>query len=306
MTNAFRQFFAAREGCPDSRIPRSELWIGTDALVGLGFTDDLRGHIAFRRRWGMDTLMLPMSHDKTYSQSCGYRFFNADEVAEARTLSHVPVGVIVDGPFQRYLAGRDFLAAMAAFAGRENDVAADLAAEAHKRLALVATALRTGAALVIIADDIAWQAGLYLGPEVTHRMLGPLYIDMVSLVRAAGALPLIHSCGAVGPFLPQLCSYGFLGPAGCEVQAAELLRIGRKCGPDYIMLAGIDGNLLETGRLTPAHRSEFQEAVSALAASESFMATSSCGLRSVKNAENLRRLYELLDAVPRPHGAVHQ
>lgn len=95
----------AFEHLPTGRLPRGELWLGTDLFKKANLEDNLEGHLALIKRLHQDILCLPLSNDVFMNKSLGYRYFGLKEIEEASRMGDIFLAVIIDGSFQR-LAGK--------------------------------------------------------------------------------------------------------------------------------------------------------------------------------------------------------
>ena len=66
-----------------NRLPKWELWLGTDPLNKANLEDNLKGHLALIKRWGQDILCLPLSNDRSMNKALGCRYFSLNELKEA-------------------------------------------------------------------------------------------------------------------------------------------------------------------------------------------------------------------------------
>ena len=83
------------------RIPKGELWLGTDLIQKAGLEDNLEGHLTLANRLGHDVLCLPISINAAVNKTLGYRYFNLEELEEMSRISDLFLIPIIDGPFQR-------------------------------------------------------------------------------------------------------------------------------------------------------------------------------------------------------------
>ena len=65
------------------RLPRGEVWLGTDLLRMANLEDNLKGHLALIKHLGQDILCLPLSNEISMNKALGYRYFSLKELEEA-------------------------------------------------------------------------------------------------------------------------------------------------------------------------------------------------------------------------------
>jgi uroporphyrinogen decarboxylase len=152
---------------------------------------------------------------------------------------------IVDGAFQRTLRRQDFMAFMRALAASP-----DAVAEEMENASLIVTAgieqgVRHGAHGMIIADDIAYQAGPYMSPEFGRRYLLPIWRRQTLAARALNVPVFFHSDGNINRFMPLVVEAGFDGLQCIEPAAGmDIFSIGRTYGSRLCLMGNIDPSLL--------------------------------------------------------------
>ncbi|MFC1823663.1 uroporphyrinogen decarboxylase family protein [Thermodesulfobacteriota bacterium] len=277
-------------------IPRAELWLGTELLEKGGLEDSLEGHLALRTNLGMDLLFLPLSEVASFNASLGYRYFGPDDVAEATKISDLPVGVIIDGPFEKLVSNEGLIPVLKDWLKNPRITREKYAKEAAQVDMQIDRSLDTNVGVIVIADDVAGEKATYLNPEHSKTLFSPFYSQAVARIREKGVCALYHSCGNITAILPQLIKWGFDGLAACQGRSMDLPSLKKEYGSKLAFLAGIDAELLQETDLTPNKERSFINYVEELAEGGGFILCSSCGLYSSHYLERVIKLYEILDA----------
>ena len=293
---------------PD-RLPRGELWLGTELFQKAQLKDNVEGHLKLRNHLGMDLLFLPLVAPRISNPVLGYRYFSLDEVQEAVKISALFVGVIIDGPFQRLVEKQGLVSLLKAWRKNEQVIIQEYKKEAAEVNILITQCLRLKVGAVVIADDLAWKDSTYFNPDDLKGLLTHFYAKAVTRIHAGGAYALFHSCGNINGVIPQLTACGFDGLAACQTQCSDLTLLKKEYGSKLTFLAGIEADLLETEPLTLSQRRKFAKRVNSLAKGGGFILCSSCGLYSSNFLESLPKLYRLaeesLTLLNRNQGLIH-
>jgi uroporphyrinogen decarboxylase len=274
------------------RVPRGELWLGSDVFRSMfRGEDNLRTHTEFCRELEMDFLSLPI--EMPCQMQADYRRFSLDEVGEAVSTSGLFTCVVIDGPFQQAAEKLGHLPSLAALSGDSRS------AYLKERVAAIENAIRAsverGVNAVVIADDIAYQRSPYASLQAFREYLFPHYSRVVDRIHGGGAYALFHSDGNIASLIPDLISCGFEGLAGCEPECLDLVSLKGKHGSQITFITGISAGLLETGSPVSAQKQDFLEEVRALVQCGGFVLCSACGVNSREAVESLRTLYAWID-----------
>jgi hypothetical protein len=285
-----------------NHIPRAELWLGKNIFATKHVEDNLKGHLQVREDLGMDILFLPVSESGRNHSDMDYRTFGPDELRDAFKISRLPVGVIIDGPFERLIQFNGLMPSLVDVKNNDKQFSEDFRLEAQSVRDLIAQCLEMKGHIVVIADDLAHHQSTYMSPEDFKRFIFPLYTEIVRKIHNAGAYAFFHSCGNISGYIPLLVECGYDGLAGCQGQCIDLLATIEKYGDQLIICSGIEADILESESLTESQKTDFQERVHSLSRSGGFILTSSCGLVSEGSLDRLRMLYELADGYKNKSG----
>lgn len=94
--------------------------------------------------------------------------------------------------------------------------------------------------MVFFTDDLGTQQGPLLNPEVYRRLIKPYWAEIVGLVKKSGKKVLMHSCGAVSEFIPDLIEIGVdaLNPVQITAAGMSPERLKRNFGRDITFWGG--------------------------------------------------------------------
>ena len=134
----------------------------------------------------------------------------------------------------------------------------------------------------------------FLDPLHIERFFSPFYQHAVSKIHEAHAFALFHSCGNLTKIMPQLLSHGFDGLAAVQDRTNDLLSLKARYGSQLVLMAGIEGEILEKKSLSPSDLEKLAGRLRSLAQGGGFILSSSCGLYSGRFLERMEAIYRLI------------
>lgn len=110
---------------------------------------------------------------------------------------------------------------------------------------LTERALQEAAGLVDLAmfgDDLGTQGGPVMSPALYRRLIRPHHARMARAVKRFGKPVLLHSCGSVAAFIPDLIEAGFdaLHPVQVSARDMDSASLKREFGRDIAFWGGVD------------------------------------------------------------------
>jgi uroporphyrinogen decarboxylase len=277
------------------RLPRGELWLGTDLFKKMNLEDDLRGHLALISRLGQDVLCLPLSDVRSMNKDLGYRYFSLKELEEASKMDSLFLAALIDGPFQRLADKKGLMKILAEWKQERNEIAKEYEKERIEVGLLIKKCLERSVDAIIIADDLAGDRSLFIDPQDIQALFSPFYIQAVSEIHRVHSYALFHSCGNITNLIPQLVSYGFNGLAAIQHRANDLIAVKKKYGASLALMGGIDAELLEAGQMSSSSLEEYERLIQHLSQGGGFILSSSSGLYSGNFIERIQELYRITD-----------
>ncbi|MDH4203503.1 MAG: uroporphyrinogen decarboxylase family protein [Phycisphaerae bacterium] len=96
-----------------------------------------------------------------------------------------------------------------------------------------------GADAIMIADDIAFNTGLFLPPNIMDELAWPFYRQMITAIKAYKDVPVfMHTDGDIRQVLPQIVDCGFDGLQSLQPSAGMDIRAVKRQFGDKICLMG--------------------------------------------------------------------
>jgi uroporphyrinogen-III decarboxylase len=295
MDNSIDIVKKAFEHRPPGRIPRGEIWLGADLLKKANLENNLRGHLALVRRLGQDILSLPLSNEISMNKASQYRYFSLKELEEASTIGELFLMALIDGPFQRLAEKKGLMKLLTEWKRQTQEVTREYEKEQAEVDILIKQCLEVSVDAVIIADDLAGERSTLVDPHDIRDLFSSFYTQVVSEIHASHSYALFHSCGNITALIPQLVSYGFDGLAAIQHRANDLISVKEKYGSSLTLMAGIDAEILEAGKMSLFDLKEYERLVRCLIPGGGFIICSSSGLYSGDFIKRIKELYRIAD-----------
>jgi uroporphyrinogen decarboxylase len=144
--------------------------------------------------------------------------------------------------------------------------------------------------IVFFTDDLGTQQGPLISPELYRRLLKPYWAELIGLVRQSGQKVLMHACGAVSEFIPDLAEMGVDALNPVQVTAAGMApgRLKREFGRDLAFWGGGVSTQGVLDAASPAEvRDEVRRNVDALAPGGGFVFTQVHNIQANVPPENI-------------------
>ena len=100
---------------------------------------------------------------------------------------------------------------------------------------------------VCAVDDIAYNTGPMLSPELLRRYLFPWYREIARRCHAAGRLFFMHSDGNMEMVLPDLIELGLDALHPIDPTAMDIAQLKQTCGDRIALFGNVDTELLRSG-----------------------------------------------------------
>jgi uroporphyrinogen decarboxylase len=145
-----------------------------------------------------------------------------------------------------------------------------------------------------IADDMAMQDRLLIGPAAFDRQIAPRLARLIEMAHRHGVRVMFHSCGAVVPLIDRLIDLGVdvLDPIQVRAKGMDPGQLKKRFG-DRIALHGSIDTQYVLPRGTPEEvRGEVRRMIDALGPSGGFVLAPSHVLQTDVTTENVLALYE--------------
>jgi hypothetical protein len=295
MDNSVDTVTKAFEHLSPSRLPRGELWLGTDLLKRANLDDNVEGHHQLVKRLGQNIICLPLSRDRLMNKALGYRYFNLQELEEASRINDLFVMALIDGPFQRLAEKSGLMKILTGWSRERHECAKAYEKERAAVDVLIRQSRELSINAIIIADDVAGEHAPFIDPADVQRLFSPFYTQAVSEIHGGHAYALFHSCGNITRLIPQLISYGFDGLAAIQHRSNNLISLKNQYGSSLTLMAGIEAEMLAAEEMPLSDLKEYERLIQALAPSGGFILCSSSGLYAGRFFERVQELYRIAD-----------
>ncbi len=150
-----------------------------------------------------------------------------------------------------------------------------------------------GADAVLIADDIAFNSGLFLPPRIMDELAWPFYKQMVARIKAHKNLPVfMHTDGDINAVLPEIVACGFDGLHSLQPSAnMDIAAVKKEYGDKLCLMGNMDlDRLMPFG--TPEEVAEQAECLCREIGSDGGYILSTCNiLIDAIPAANARAMY---------------
>jgi hypothetical protein len=295
MDNAINTVIKAFEHRSSGRVPKGELWLGTELLKKASLEDTLAGHIELIKRLRQDILCLPISDERKMNEALGYRYFDVQGLAEASGIDDLFVMALIDGPFQRLTEKRGLMNVLTGWRRERHKFKKAYEQERATVDVLIRESLELPIGAVVIADDVAGERAPFIGPDDLQELCSSFYSQAVSEIHGGRAYALLHSCGNITRLIPQIVSYGFDGLAAIQHRTNDLIALKNHYGSMLTFMAGIEAEMLEAEVLFSSDREEYEKIIRILAPDGGFIICSCSGLYAGSFLERVQELYGIAD-----------
>ncbi len=94
--------------------------------------------------------------------------------------------------------------------------------------------------IVFLTDDLGTQAAGMISPETYREMIFPYIKELVGRIKATGKKVVMHSCGAVSDFVPEMIEMGVdaLNPVQVSAGGMNPADLMRRFGKDIAFWGG--------------------------------------------------------------------
>ena len=152
---------------------------------------------------------------------------------------------------------------------------------------LAREAVRAGADVIVVGDDVAFRSGLMLSPVLFRDFLLPHFQRLVDAVHEEGALCIKHSDGDIRKIMELIVETGVDGINPLEpVASMDIGEVKRRYGDRLCLLGNIDcGALLSSGKTQEVEKA-VKETIRVAAPGGGYIMASSNAIHSAVKPEN--------------------
>ncbi len=149
--------------------------------------------------------------------------------------------------------------------------------------------------IVFFTDDLGTQNGPLVSPAIYRKLIKPYWAELIALVKKYNKKVLMHACGAIADFLPDLIEMGVdaVNPVQITARGMEPARLKRDFGKDITFWGGgvSTQGVLDRGTVSEV-RDEARKNIDIFAPGGGFVFTPVHNLQHDVPAENIIAAYE--------------
>ncbi|MHB9071856.1 MAG: uroporphyrinogen decarboxylase family protein, partial [Sedimentisphaerales bacterium] len=109
-----------------------------------------------------------------------------------------------------------------------------------KRAKLFLDAMANYTDVVFFTDDLGTQSGPLIGIELYRKLIKPYWAELIALVKKYNKKVLMHSCGAISEFIPDMIEIGIdaVNPVQITADGMNPARLKKDFGKDITFWGG--------------------------------------------------------------------
>lgn len=279
-----------------SRIPKGELWLGTELFRHEGLEDTPDNHFCLAERLGHCVVCLSVADDPGRKPDLGYRYFRFEDIEKGLKTQALPLFAVVDGPFQEMVNQLGLMDILTRWVGDRDGLRAAYKAEAEKALGLVKRILELPVAGLVIADDLSSDGGPLVRPSDIDTLCRPFYRAVAEEAACRKVPVLLHCCGKLGALHPLFRDWQVNGFAAIQRRPNDFQGLYDRFDSGILIMGGIDAELLEAESLPAERLPGLREIMAARRESSDLILASSCGLYRAEHLQRIRQIYALVDS----------
>lgn len=219
---------------------RGEIWVEPHVLESIGLSNDAEGIAQFAARIKADFCFFSCSGSQPVKNSAPDM---KKAVEAARTLS-LACGAVIDGPWQRLTYHNDLMLLLQKIISNPLELQELLSVQVELANTEMTAWAEAGVDLILVADDIAYNNGLYFSPTHFEQFLKPCYEKLFNLFKSEVVLPVgFHCDGNINSLIPELIDLGFVY-FNLEPEAVNLEDILGNYGRRMFVMSGIKADWL--------------------------------------------------------------
>ena len=148
--------------------------------------------------------------------------------------------------------------------------------------------------LTMFGDDLGTQQGPVMSPALYRRLIKPTHARMVQAVKKFRKPVLLHSCGSVAAFIPDLIEIGIdaLHPVQVTARDMDTAHLKREFGRDMAFWGGIDTHRVLPRGTTAEVREEVRKRIADLAPGGGYVLGAVHNIQAEVPVENILAMVE--------------
>lgn len=152
----------------------------------------------------------------------------------------------------------------------------------------------SGADGILLADDMAFNSGVFLPPHIMDEVAYPFYEEAIREIRAYKDIPIVlHTDGNINSVLPKLVELGFDGIQSLQPSAnMDIGEVKEKYGDRICLIGNIDLDYIMTFASPEEVRADVEKTIRLAAKGSGFILSTCNTLVDIIPAENVHAMYD--------------
>lgn len=152
----------------------------------------------------------------------------------------------------------------------------------------------SGANGIVLADDMAFNSGVFLPPHIMEEVAYPFYEQMIQEIKAYKDVPIVlHTDGNINSILDRLVELGFDGIQSLQPSAGmDIKKVKEKYGDRLCLIGNIDLDYIMTFASPEEVRKNVEETIRSAAKGSGFILSTCNTLVDIIPNENVYAMYE--------------
>jgi uroporphyrinogen decarboxylase len=148
--------------------------------------------------------------------------------------------------------------------------------------------------VAMFGDDLGTQQGPVMSPVLYRRLIKPYHRRMVEAVKRFNKPLLLHSCGSVAAFIPDLIQIGFdaIHPVQVSAKDMDSARLKREFGRDITFWGGIDTQQVLPRGTTVEVREEVRKRIADLGPGGGYVLGAVHNIQAEVPVENILAMFD--------------
>ncbi len=152
----------------------------------------------------------------------------------------------------------------------------------------------SGADGILLADDMAFNSGVFLPPYIMEEVAYPFYEEAIREIKAYRDVPIVlHTDGNINAVLPKLVELGFDGIQSLQPSAGmEIREVKEQYGDKICLIGNIDLDYIMAFAPVEEVKKNVEETIRCVAKGSGFILSTCNALVDIIPVENVHAMYE--------------
>ena len=151
-----------------------------------------------------------------------------------------------------------------------------------------------GADGILLADDMAFNSGVFLPPYIMDEVAYPFYEEAIREIKAYKDVPIVlHTDGNINSVLPKIVELGFDGIQSLQPSAdMDIGEVKEKYGDQICLIGNIDLDYIMTFASPEEVRADVEKTIRQAAKGSGFILSTCNALVDIIPVENVHAMYD--------------